>query len=105
MWQHIQECIDEQVIRLMDILFQKLNNKLDAVRNQTFTKNDNKGNASKFQSRLINLTYIKFTREQIQTLSLGPNYAIDHEPKQYIKELIIDTEKAIRLLQPKMQNT
>ena len=48
MWQHIQECIDEQVIRLMDILFQKLNNKLDAVRNQTFTKNDNKGNASKF---------------------------------------------------------
>jgi hypothetical protein len=66
----------------VDNLYQKLNRKLDALTNQTSTKRDNKKNASKFQSRLINLTNIKFTKEQIQTLSLGPNYAIEQEPKQ-----------------------
>lgn len=38
-------------------------------------------------------------------MSLGPNYAIEQEPKQYISELIIDTENAIRHLEPKIQNT
>jgi len=48
-------------------------------------------NNSKFQPQIINLTNIKFTREQIQTLTLGPNYAIEQEPKQYVNELITDT--------------
>jgi hypothetical protein len=51
------------------------------------------------------LSDIQFTKEQIQTLSLGPNYAIEKEPKRYIKELIVDTEHAIRQLDPKLQNT
>ena len=33
----------------------------------------------------------------------GPNYAVDQEPKQYINKLIIDTENAIRCLEPKIQ--
>jgi len=77
MWQHTQECVDEQISRLMDNLYHKLNKKLDALKNQRNTKRNNIENASKFQSRLINLTNMKFTREQIQTLSLGPNYAIE----------------------------
>jgi hypothetical protein len=51
------------------------------------------------------LSDIQFTKEQIQTLSLGPNYAIEKEPKRYINELIVDTEHAIRQLDPKLQNT
>jgi len=105
MWQHIQEYIDEQINSLMDNLYHKLNKKLDALTNQTSNKHNNIENASKCQSRLINLTNMKFTREQIQTLSLGPNYAIEQEPKQYISELIIDAENAIRHLEPKIQNT
>ena len=88
----------------MDNLYQKLNIKLDALTNQTSAKLDNNKNSSKFQSRLINLTNIKFTKEQIQTLSLGPNCAIEQELKQYISELIIDTESAIRHLEPQIQN-
>jgi len=61
----------------MDNLYQKLNKKLDASINQISTKHDNNKKASIFQSRLINLTNIKFTTEQIQTLSLGPNYATE----------------------------
>ena len=37
MWQHIQEYIDEQISRLMDNLYQKLNKILDALTNQTST--------------------------------------------------------------------
>ena len=79
MCQHIQEYIDEQISRLMDNLYYKLNKKLDALTNQTSTQHNNNENASKFQSRPINRTNMKFTREQIQTLSLGPNYAIEQE--------------------------
>ena len=89
----------------MDNIYQRLNKKLDTLTNHTNTKHDNKKNASKFQARIINLTNIRFTKEQIKTLSLGPNYAIEKEPKQYINDLIIDTENAIRHLEPKIQNT
>jgi ribose 1,5-bisphosphokinase PhnN len=47
---------------------------------------------------------IKFTKEQTQTLSLGPNYAIEKEPKMYINESIVDMENATRQLEPKIQN-
>jgi hypothetical protein len=48
---------------------------------------------------------VKFTKEQINTLALGPNYAIEKDPQHYLNELIIDTENAVRQLDPKMQNT
>jgi molybdopterin-guanine dinucleotide biosynthesis protein len=38
-------------------------------------------------------------------LSLGPNYAIEREPERYINELTVETEVAIRQLDPKLQNT
>ena len=82
-----------------------LQQKVDTLTNHTNTKHDNNKNASKFQARIINLTNIKFTKEHIKTSSLGPNYAIEKEPKQYINELIIGTKNAIRHLEPKIQNT
>jgi len=72
-------------------IYYKRNKKLYALINQPNTRHNNR-NAPKFQPRLINLTNINFTKEQVQTLSLGPNYAIEQEPKQYINKLIIDTE-------------
>jgi len=53
--------------------------------------------------RLVILTNITFTKEQINALKLGPNYAIEKNPKYYINELIIDTENAIRHLEINMQ--
>jgi len=35
---------------------------------------------------------------------LGPKYAIEQEPKEYVNELITETENAIRRLEPKTQN-
>ena len=59
-------------------------------------KFNTKQKVHKFHPRIINLSDIQFTKEQIQTLSLGPNYAIELEPKWYINALIVDTENAIR---------
>jgi hypothetical protein len=36
---------------------------------------------------------------------LGPNYAIEREPKRYINELIVETEVTLCQLDPKLQNT
>jgi len=55
---------------------------------QIQAKHNNDKNAFTFHSRLINLYNIKFTEEQINTL-LGPNYSLEKEPKQYIKEVRI----------------
>jgi len=41
---------------------------------------------------------------QKNLLELGPNYAIEKNPNQYIDELIIDTENAIIKLKPTEQN-
>jgi hypothetical protein len=57
------------------------------------------------RSRLINLPNVTFTKEHVNTLSLGPNYAIEKNPKHYINDLIIDTENAVRQMDPKLQGT
>jgi len=53
----------------------------------------------------MNLTCLSFQKDIINTLTLGPNYAIGKLPKQYINELIVDTESAIRQLDPKIQSS
>ena len=93
----------------MDNIYQKLNKKLDTLTTQADTRHGNNTSTdtstSKFQTRIINLTNVKFTKEHMKILSLGPNYAMGKEPKHYIHELIIDTETAIRQLEPKIQDT
>jgi hypothetical protein len=79
----------------MEIPYHKLNKKLDALTNRNLKHND-KQNVHDFEPRIINLLGVRFTKEQIQTLSLGPNYAIEEELKRYINELIVDTENAIQ---------
>jgi hypothetical protein len=71
--------------------------------NQT-PKYNTKQKAHKFQPRIINLSNVRFTKEQFQTVSLRPNYAIETEPKRYINALIVDTKTAVRQLDSKLQN-
>ena len=104
MWQHIQTIIDRLLHYIKENQYKKLNKKLDALSNHG-SRHHNKQKAIQFQSKVINLSNTHFTKEQINILSLGPNYAIEKEPKKYISELIVDTEVAIRQLEPKFQNT
>jgi hypothetical protein len=89
----------------MNTLYEKLNRKLDLLTQQTRNTNTHKENKQTENNKLINLTNITFTKEQINTLKLGPQYAIEKNPKLYINELIIDTENVIRHLHNGMQNT
>jgi hypothetical protein len=50
------------------------------------------------------MTHFSFQKELVNNLTLGPNYAIGKPPKQYSNELIVDTESAIRQLDPKIQS-
>jgi hypothetical protein len=82
-----------------------LNRKLDLLTKQTGNTKTHKGNTQRENNGLTNLTNIPFTREQINAIKMGPQYAIERNPKFYINELIIDTENAIRHLHNSMQNT
>jgi len=103
-WQHIQDYIDGRLNEKMDTLYQKLNKKLDGLSKQHQATHHNNKNMNT-TPRLINLTNITFTREHTHILTMGPNYALEKDPKRYANELIIDTENAIRQLEPKIQNT
>jgi len=55
-----------------------------------------KGPITYTQPRVINLTKIKFTPEQMEILNIGPQYALEEKPSTYINELIIETENTIK---------
>jgi len=105
MWQHINENIDHQLNNIMETQYAKLNKKLDTITNQKTNQNNNNKKIPQNNNRIINLTNIKFTQEQLQTLSYGPNFSIEQIPKRFINESIIDTENAIRNLEPRIQGT
>jgi hypothetical protein len=105
MRQHIQNSINSRLKDIMDTLYQKLIKKLDTPTKHTQVTHNTEKNTHTFHSRLVNLTNIKFTKEQINTLTLGFNYAIEKDPKYRINELIIGTQNAIRHLDSKIQNT
>jgi hypothetical protein len=80
----------------MDTLYQKLNKKIDTPIRHTYVTYSTGKNKHIFHSRLVNLTNTEFTKEQINTLTLGFSYAVEKNLKYYVSDLIIDTENAIR---------
>jgi len=110
MWQHALEKLDEALDKIMESRYQSMNKKLDTL----ITKHDSLQSQIKqsktitprnAQPRIINLTNTTLTQGQIRVLSLGPQYALEQRLSTYINELIIETENAIRRLEPKWQNT
>ena len=71
LWQHIQNSVDSQINDFMDKTYLKLNKKLDSLTKQTHNTHNIERKAHTFHSRVINLTNVNFTREQINTLALG----------------------------------
>jgi hypothetical protein len=84
----------------LDELYEKLNRKLNSLTRNKCEKGQETHTQTEIyeKNRVENLTNITFTKEQIKTLELFPQYAIEKNPKYYINELIIDTENAIQNL-------
>jgi hypothetical protein len=59
----------------------------------------------RFYTRVQNLTNIKFNKDEMQLLKYGFNYSIERPASTYAANLIAETERAIRLLDIKAQNT
>jgi hypothetical protein len=101
MWPYIQYNIEAKLNREMDELYEKLNRKLNSLtwnKCQRRQKTQTQTEVHEKKNRVVNLTNTTFTKEQIKTLGMGPQYAIEKNPKHYINEIIIDTENAIKNL-------
>jgi len=78
MWQHIQNSFNWRLDDILDTLYQKLDKKLDTLIRRTYvTYNTENNTRHTFHSRPVNLTNIRFTKEQINTLTLGFIYAVE----------------------------
>jgi len=99
------ENIELQLNKLMEVQYAKLNKKLDTLTNSTTNQYTPNNTNTQNHNKIVNLTNINFTQEQLQLLAYGPNFAIEQSPKKFINQLIIDTENAVRNLDPKLQGT
>jgi hypothetical protein len=70
--------IESKLSEDMNILYEKLNRKLDSLTQQTRNLIKHKKYTQTESSRIINLTNITFTKEQINILKLGPQYAVSY---------------------------
>jgi hypothetical protein len=99
-----------------------LNNKLDRLRASNKSRNNpqttqpsstnkithteqSRGDIFPFYNKLLNLTYIKFNRDEINILQRGPQYNLETEPENWKRDIAIDTETAISYLERSQQDT
>jgi hypothetical protein len=68
MWRYVQNNIESELSERMNKLYERLNRKLDSLTQNTKTANRHKENKNTENNRVINLTNITFTKEQINTL-------------------------------------
>jgi hypothetical protein len=86
--------------------YHNLNKKLDSLQskqNRKTTHSNNQQN-TKFHHRTVNLTDIKFTREETLVLEKGMQHIIQKHLDSYWSNLVMETEQAIKLLEPKQQD-
>jgi hypothetical protein len=91
----------------MESHYDKLNKKLDNLqqqRNHGAAHRNRHKNASTYP-RTINLTNIRFTTEEQAFLDLGLHYSLQKPTASTWRNLALETERAIRLLDTKVQQS
>jgi hypothetical protein len=90
----------------METHYNNLNRKLDKLQNKQQGKRKTKTNQQHYQfyPRMVNLTKIKFTHEEMSLLNNGLQHSIEKLLEKYWTDLLMETEQAIRMLEPKMQS-
>ena len=103
LWQLMDSTIEDSLQQEMKVLYKNLNKKLDNLQSQQ-EKIFNNISQHKFYKRTVNLTPITFTLEEMELLNKGLQLNIELPIEQYWNDLIIETEQAIRKLEPKSQD-
>ena len=107
-WYIIQSSNDNKLQRQMETYYTHLNTKLGRLQakqqQQTRTSLNNQ-KQQQFYPRIKNLTNIKFTKEETEVLSYGLQYSIAEPLTTNFTNLVIEMERAIKLLDTKLQNS
>jgi hypothetical protein len=99
-WPVIHCTIEDTLKTEMEGYYEQLNKKLDKLmEKQKQPPHPDHKQQQNCHPRTINLTNITFTREERALLDLGLQYNIQQPLKKYWTNLILETEKAIRLLE------
>ena len=106
LWPIILQIIDVKLTQEMEAYYNKLNHKLDALQNkqQDNSRNNERQLGQQFYTRTVNLTKMKFSKEEIFLLNQGLQHIIEKPQDKYWIDLIMETEQAIRKLDIKMQD-
>ena len=104
-WPSITQSIDYKLTSEMENQYKQLNLKLDKLQRekQTKGKTNTQHRGTKFYSRTVNLTDIRFSQEETALLNNGLQHSIEEPLKKYWINLIMETEQAIRKLDNKLQ--
>jgi hypothetical protein len=87
--------------------YNKLKKKLEHLRvtqNKQYTRQQENTACNVFYARVKNLSNVKFSKEEINIFETGHNYALEPQPKHYLRDPIIDTENAIQEVDSKLHN-
>jgi hypothetical protein len=97
----VQSSISENISISNETRYNQLNRKLEhlrTVQNRQYAKQHENSANSPFYTPVKNLSDVKFSTEEINILETGHNYALESQPKHFLRDLIIDTENAINTL-------
>ena len=105
-WATIHKIIDNNLQLEMETHFDKLNRKLDNVQTECskHKKHQNHNQQQSLYPRTVNLSSITFTKEEQELLDLGMQHSIQQPIEAYWTNLILETEHALRLVDPKFQD-
>ena len=105
-WQFIQIIIDNKLQTEIEAHYDYLNKKLDKLleKQNIHTMHTPHKQQQCFYPRTINLTNIKFTKEELALLDHGMQYSMQKPLKSYWTNLIMETVKAIKLMDGRIQN-
>ena len=94
-WPLIENNINQKLNEESKKHYEKLNNKINKLKSQ-LNENIQPKNKQTFYPRLHNMTKIQFTENETNLLNKGTKFNIGIPPKNHIKQLIYETENAIR---------
>jgi len=105
-WHFIHNHTDSKLQMKMEALYKNLNKKIDILldKQRRKTKHQPTNQIHRFYQRTINLTNIKFTKEEQTILNYGLQLSLEKTLRTYCLNRIIETERAIKLLNSKIQN-
>jgi hypothetical protein len=91
----------------MERHYDNLNRKTDSLQMKHNKRGKHPQNSPQqtFHPRTVNLTDITFTREEQELLDLGLQHNLQQPTKTYWTNLIIEIDRAIRMLDPKIQDS